>query len=688
MTIGKSGFFEASGSKGFTVRVNWAETYDVSTNKSVVSITSVQVKSSMYFDIFYLNGTISIDGRNAITMNSGQGTHTAYLQNVNTYATASGNMGSVSDIEHNTDGSKSVSISVSISGFNSSQSGGNGWSVSGSGTIELTTIPRAATITSATDVTLGNACSIAWTPAATSFRYRLEFWLGGWSYTTELLHPNTTSSYTYTGYVIPMDVAYHITDTPTDVMKATLYTYSDSDGAMLLGEDTEEFTVTVPDNEETKPAVGMELYLVNDLPYPFDTMYIQNLTKVSASIDADGQYGAGIELLQMVIGGNSYGDPYVSGYLTQTGDVTVTGKATDSRGYVGKTERIIHVIPYAKPAIVPVDGETHIVCVRCDASGNITDSGTYLKVKAARRYSKVISEGVQHNTCRFQYRVNGGSWIPIPADSDELDTKLSGVVTSTTNAYSIDIGVVDDLKHEDFASFIVPSDQVEFHLREGGDGAAFGEYAEDAKVLAVAESWKLKVKGDLIVGGGLEIDGSLSVGSLDIDGGLNVGGDLNVGGNLTVEGDTPSGEEPTIDAGRLLNLIYPVGSIYMSVNAVSPATFLGGTWERIQDKFLLSAGSTYEPGSSGGEATHTLTENEMPSHKHDLAWNDANPLIASLSGNKAGASSATAYQQGYRMTYATSNVYPDSTIALPVGGGSAHNNMPPYLAVYVWQRTA
>ena len=62
---------------------------------------------------------------------------------------------------------------------------------------------------------------------------------------------------------------------------------------------------------------------------------------------------------------------------------------------------------------------------------------------------------------------------------------------------------------------------------------------------------------------------------------------------------------------NIINLIYPVGSIYMSVNNVSPATFLGGTWEQIQDKFLLSAGSTYSGGTTGGSSSHkhTLSEN-------------------------------------------------------------------------------
>lgn len=69
---------------------------------------------------------------------------------------------------------------------------------------------------------------------------------------------------------------------------------------------------------------------------------------------------------------------------------------------------------------------------------------------------------------------------------------------------------------------------------------------------------------------------------------------------------------------NIWKVIYPVGSIYMSVNSTSPGTLFGGTWERIQDRFLLSAGSTYSAGATGGEATHTLSAAEMPSHTHSV----------------------------------------------------------------------
>lgn len=120
---------------------------------------------------------------------------------------------------------------------------------------------------------------------------------------------------------------------------------------------------------------------------------------------------------------------------------------------------------------------------------------------------------------------------------------------------------------------------------------------------------------------------------------------------------------------------YPVGSIYMSVNSTSPSTLFGGTWQRIQDRFLIAAGSTYKAGGTGGEATHTLTIGEMPSHTHN----------ASLSARQCDDRFDTAYiSTGGMGSYNRSfSVTVESS-----GGSAAHNNMPPYLAVYVWKRTA
>ena len=117
---------------------------------------------------------------------------------------------------------------------------------------------------------------------------------------------------------------------------------------------------------------------------------------------------------------------------------------------------------------------------------------------------------------------------------------------------------------------------------------------------------------------------------------------------------------------------YPVGAIYLSVLDANPAALFGGTWERIGGRFLLGADSTYAAGSTGGEAAHQLTTSEMPSHNHAL----------DNYNTTGGATSFMTVQANDKKGY-SGNVN-----TLYTGGNKAHNNMPPYLAVFIWKRTA
>ena len=135
-----------------------------------------------------------------------------------------------------------------------------------------------------------------------------------------------------------------------------------------------------------------------------------------------------------------------------------------------------------------------------------------------------------------------------------------------------------------------------------------------------------------------------------------------------------------------LNMVYPVGSIYMSVNSTSPASLFGGTWERIKDRFLLASGDTYSAGSTGGEAQHTLTINEMPKHSHVQTTQVSNlgyaaVILKGTDGQGTSNGSSHVYQQDW-----IENGKPVSTYS--TGLGEPHNNMPPYIVVYMWKRVS
>ena len=409
---------------------------------------------------------------------------------------------SVSDIAHNDDGTKSISVSGSVTGPSGTNFAGH--KTSGSGTFTLDTVPRASTITSAGNVTLGNVCNVKWTPASASFRYKLKFSMGSWSYTTSAIHPNRKTEYPYTGYAIPLEAAKQIPNSKTGTMTVTLYTYSDAAATKQVGSaDTETFTVTVPDNSSTKPVVSMTLTPVSSLPSAFAGLYIQGKSKVKAALSAAGQYGATIKSYSMKVDGISHGsgDGYTSDYLSTYGDKTVYGYATDYRESTGSITKSITVIAYSKPKI------TVSVCGRCDENGNLSDSGTYLKIKATRSYSTVVSGGVQKNFCLIRYRYKAASatsyseWTTILArdalstNQVETDALLGGVLAVGTS-YMVQVQAIDDIGDYAETTISVPTDKVFMHRTKNAMG--LGKYCEGENLLDVA--WDAHFHGDVLIG--------------------------------------------------------------------------------------------------------------------------------------------------------------------------------------------
>lgn len=141
----------------------------------------------------------------------------------------------------------------------------------------------------------------------------------------------------------------------------------------------------------------------------------------------------------------------------------------------------------------------------------------------------------------------------------------------------------------------------------------------------------------------------------------------------------------------ILDLIYPVGSIYMSVNSADPGSLIGGTWERIQDTFLLASGSTYGAGTTGGSADSVVVSHthEQTAHSHGFGSGDKVWTTASGStepGNQISGTSkyyAATAKKDYTWRTRTGSETPDIK---STGESGVGKNMPPYLAVYVWKR--
>ncbi len=160
-------------------------------------------------------------------------------------------------------------------------------------------------------------------------------------------------------------------------------------------------------------------------------------------------------------------------------------------------------------------------------------------------------------------------------------------------------------------------------------------------------------------------------------------------GNVNI----PTGTAYKVGGVSLVDLIYPVGSIYMSVSSTSPATLFGGTWQQIEDTFLLAAGNTYTAGDTGGEATHTLIEGELPNISGTAVFRAVQnssgtnySIQPSASGHftrSSNSSTGNTIKGGSTASNGT-----QSNLTFEFGSGNSHNKMPPYLAVYIWKRTA
>jgi hypothetical protein len=149
----------------------------------------------------------------------------------------------------------------------------------------------------------------------------------------------------------------------------------------------------------------------------------------------------------------------------------------------------------------------------------------------------------------------------------------------------------------------------------------------------------------------------------------------------------------------LLDAVYPIGSLYWSRNETDPSMLFGGTWKRIKNKFILAAGdegTTYAVGKTGGAATVTLKVSEMPGHNHTITVNNGGAhyhKVGIEEASKSTTGGTWSVVRPYDKTVNTASWVSNSesehthtASAANTGGGAAHENMPPYVAFYCWER--
>lgn len=306
--------------------------------------------------------------------------------------------------------------------------------------------------------------------------------------------------------------------------------------------------------------------------------------------------------------------------------------------------------------------------LRYDFSKDDSFNSDLVELKISKRYKTV-----NHLICLGKGELENRLVIHLYADAD-------GNISQTQTQFGLD---------EYSATYDYSSVESEEELMAEGIDELKALWSQDELSMDFDESMDAYDVGD-IIGGVDNVTGVHAVstitkkivtiknGKVSID--LSTDSVDSSGAGGTGNGSPTENDASTVGGKTLAEIIldiYPAGSIYLSVNSTSPASLFGGIWEQLKDRFLLGAGGSYSNGATGGEKNHTLTTDEMPSHRHDYRIN-----IQHGDGEEVswGESLTSGLQVGGRRRYADFTDYN--------GSNQPHNNMPPYLAVYMWKRVA
>lgn len=390
-------------------------------------------------------------------------------------------------------------------------------------------------------------------------------------------------------------------------------------------------TVTVP--ADAAPEIGAvsaaPLLTVDGVTYPEVAPggYVQGKCGYSAAMTgAAGKYGASI--LAYSISGGGYsgsGASLKSGLLKAAGKQIITFKATDTRGLSAVKTVEIEVLPYSAPRV------TELAAWRVNEDGAADGMGTLGKWRTEAVFSALGGRNVL--TAKAYLKPMGGTEVELGMLAVDTSVSLWWLAGTDSMKIALDVTkryvlrrVLTDAYGTVERSIELPSANFAMHLNAKGNGICFGGASTVENAVEIAPGYDLVFKGRRNE--------------------------------------------------RLWNAldIYPVGAIFVSTSAVSPAAVFGGTWKLLNDVFLLAGSKKSFPyGSKGGTKEVTLTASQMPMHAHQFSRVPIVSVELTAGGNYY-AEQSTAVGKLVAQNTETA------------GGGKAHTNMPPYLAVYAWER--
>lgn len=608
---------------------------------------------------------------------------------------------------HNADGTKTFSASLECAIYTVAVN------CSGSQTFTLNTIARASqpSLITYPETTqnvgnFGATFSIHMNRMSSSFTHTVRYEYGSRTGTI------ATGVTTGTTWAVPLAFMNDIPAATSGSGRIYVDTYN---GSTLIGTKYTGFTATVPTS--VVPTCSIALDDITGV----DDIYgspVKGLSKIKVTVSATQAYSSPIASYSISVNGATYAAATATtGVLLNSGSVPVNVTIKDKRGRTGTASYTMNVQNYTVPSV------SSLAVRRCDEDGTENPQGEYCHVAF---YATVASMG-NKNTANYSYsykKSTDSEWTtnPLPALDNVYTANYANFVLAADSNASYDVMItVTDRHGTGTRATSVSTAFTIMNWHQSGTAMAIGKVSERENTFEVGidSYFQGPVYGNAYGLGTLpSIPDNANLDSYTTPGcyavylnatassisniPVKTAGRLFVSssngynaGHLYVEQKFVPFEYAVSYGGgawvrymvKTLNAdwdikpwineaikAHPIGSIYIAYNHESPAALFGGSWTRIQNQFLWATTSGGTIGQTGGASEVALSVSQLPSHNHAVS-------VAHTTAGSTAAQNVIRYNGDSTSYYGSINT-------TYTGGGEAHNNMPPYIQVSVWRRTA
>lgn len=630
----------------------WEDSYSVENNTSRVYWwvgirSNTQYHNHQGLSEHYkvvVNGSTVHDANHTVSCGSGQ-----------TVGIADG----YTTVSHNADGSKSISVSASFSCDNTSYYAPRTGSCSGS--LTLTTIPRASSISiDSPSIECGNTININGSSASKNFTHKIyATWNGKTSELVTIASGTTTPSFSYT---IPTSWEKDLPNSTSGIATFTLETFS---GSNSVGSKSVNATIKV--RSGVVPSIdSIKVTDANSVCAGIGQI-VQSQSRLKFAITYSGAQGSTVTSVSTKFEGQTYnGSSFTTDIVQGSGSISYTTTIYDSRGRSSQVSGKITVSAYSSPRL------TNVTAKRANSSYVVDEaSGTYALLHFKVGFTSLSNKNV--TSFYIQYRASGtSSWTKINSwDNNytlEQDYKAGNLFTSTTSTYEIAFGVKDSFM-SDYSWKVVTVTPTYTLINFGKDGKSLTFFGQDGN-----SANTLTINGDLAINSVKENTSSTKL--------------------LVANGSTVMYRDWNKLVNSIKSAMYPVGSVYITYNNVNPGTFLGGTWVQFgQGRTLIGEGTGNDGSTSMSFTANSTGGSYKHNHIYGIKVNEYYSVTSNLRVRKSDGSWQGGIRDGTGHAYFNNcsqagNKELNTDTYKIESNTSNSGTIQPYIVVFFWRRTA